>query len=373
MGDLEHARQKALASPLKLARDVRSYAVEAALLGSSACTQLSNALGPSGVHVARAYASELLPCEDELIESKFSMLLHDFSPSDGWRQSGMLSSDEAASALRALARFHAFFWDGANVWRDADVARELEAALWPAGGYWQPSMQPEKQWTELARSYSEHYTSFGPDFFADVPELANVDMANLGGRLEKIAKRAAADAHPFDLKSGGDAEANRRFRTVVHGDPKAANLFLRDASSGDEQPNGACEVGLIDFQWSGFGLAATDTAHHICAALAPECLSADGALETELLDGYYSTLIAALIEYGAADSADAAQAMFTRSELQEQYETAVLDMGRLVFAYQWSRADFTTEPLNRNSYNKSIKVARWLVARCDALLKQRSL
>ena len=54
-----------------------------------------------------------------------------------------------------------------------------------------------------------------------------------------------------------------------------------------------------------------------------------------------------------------------------QYETAVLDMGRLVFAYQWSRADFGVPALNRNSYNKDVRSAAWLATRCDALLNKR--
>ena len=85
------------------------------------------------------------------------------------------------------------------------------------------------------------------------------------------------------------------------------------------------------------------------------------------------TLCKALAACGAAASAsDAAQRVFTRATLQEQYEVAMLDMGRLVFAYQWSRASFAGEmPLNRNSYNKSLKHAMWLVVRCEALLRER--
>ena len=40
MGDLEAVRAKALAAPLKLARDVNSYRVEAAFLASAACREL---------------------------------------------------------------------------------------------------------------------------------------------------------------------------------------------------------------------------------------------------------------------------------------------------------------------------------------------
>ena len=133
MGDLEHARKKALASPLKLARDVKSYAVEAAFLKSAGCEQLSAALGKSGVQVARAFYAEAKPCEEEPIESRFAMLVCDFSPADGWYQSGALNRNEARAALAALARLHAFFWRGAEVWRDVEVETELEQALWPSG------------------------------------------------------------------------------------------------------------------------------------------------------------------------------------------------------------------------------------------------
>ena len=245
MGDLQHARAKALAAPLKLARDVRSYSVESAFLGSAGCAALGDFLLPSGVHVARAYHVERRPCESELIESRFAMLLTDFSPADGWRQSGMLSAAEARAALGALARFHGFFWEGSDVWRGSEAASELEEAVWSAGGYWQPSMQPEDQWAQLPQKWTQHYTSFGAAF-ADAPELAHIDLPTLGERLQAVATELAALAHPFDSKAGGDAAANRKHRTIIHGDPKSANLFLRDGTS-----VGALELGLIDFQWSG--------------------------------------------------------------------------------------------------------------------------
>ena len=125
-------------------------------------------------------------------------------------------------------------------------------------------------------------------------------------------------------------------------------------------------MALIDFQWCGFGLAATDVAHHIAAALAPECVSADGTREAQLLDHYHAKLCDSLAAFGAAADADhAACAVFTRAQLQEQYESALLDMCRLVLAYQWSRASFGVAALNRNSYNKDARSAAWLAARAS--------
>eukprot|EP00282_Hemiselmis_andersenii_P010721 CAMPEP_0114147678 /NCGR_PEP_ID=MMETSP0043_2-20121206/21228_1 /TAXON_ID=464988 /ORGANISM="Hemiselmis andersenii, Strain CCMP644" /LENGTH=63 /DNA_ID=CAMNT_0001242219 /DNA_START=11 /DNA_END=202 /DNA_ORIENTATION=+ len=58
--------------PLKVGRDVKSFQVEASFLGSKACAALEGV----GVAVARAYAVQMEPCEEDLIESKFAMLLH---------------------------------------------------------------------------------------------------------------------------------------------------------------------------------------------------------------------------------------------------------------------------------------------------------
>ena len=150
----------------------------------------------------------------------------------------------------------------------------------------------------------------------------------MGEALQRVAPAAAAETHPCDAEAGGDAEAAAPFVTLIHGDPKAANIFLRDAPAGGVAPP---EVALIDFQWCGFGLAATDVAHHIAAALAPECVGGDGERpspspspnsspnpspsptpnpgstpnlgERELLDHYHAELCAALAASGAAQDA----------------------------------------------------------------------
>ena len=198
------------------------------------------------------------------------------------------------------------------------------------------------------------------------------DLGGVGGRLQAVARAAAAAAHPFDVVAGGDAPAHAPFRTLIHGDPKAANLFVRELPAAGGGGRGSVEVGLIDFQWSGFGLGATDVAHHLCGALDPTVLDEPGA-EAALLDHYHGALCAALVRYGAAATRDeAAAALLPRETLQGQYEQAVLDMGRLVFAYQWSRADFAkADAPNKNAYNKNARSATWLVRRVDELLRAR--
>mmetsp|Transcript_11596 Transcript_11596/g.38692 ORF Transcript_11596/g.38692 Transcript_11596/m.38692 type:complete len:538 (-) Transcript_11596:158-1771(-) len=356
MGELDAARDKAREQPAKLARDARSFRVEAGFLGSAACAQLLAA----GVHAPRAYYVDMRPDEASPIDSAFAMLLSDFSPEAGWSQVGLLDAGQARRSLASLARLHAFFWEGgAFSTRGGEAAAELEAAVWPAGMYTQPSMQPAAQFDRLAEKYTEHSERLGPRFHA-AEELAGVDseqLQTLGQRLQRVARDAAAEAHPFDDAAAGaggagsaGSDAARRFRTLIHGDPKAANLLLHEGGA----------VGFIDFQWTGWGLAATDVAHHVCAALAPAALAQEGAL----LDHYHASLLAAAAEFGGAPS------MPSRAQFQAQYVAAILDMGRIVLAYQWSRADFETPSLNRNGYNKDARCAAWLAARCDRALAE---
>ena len=93
-------------APSKLARDVRSYQVEVLFLASGACQTL-NSLGE--VNLARCLKAEIYP-NDEAIDSKFSMLLEDFSPDLGWYQTPMMDTLQLTAGIEALAKFHAFFW-----------------------------------------------------------------------------------------------------------------------------------------------------------------------------------------------------------------------------------------------------------------------
>ena len=176
-------------------------------------------------------------------------------------------------------------------------------------------------------------------------------------------------AHPF-AADDKTAESYKEYRTFTHGDPKQANLFFR--------PDGdSVEVGLIDFQWSGFGLAATDVAHFMTAAVHADLL--EGVGESKLLNYYHAELTKYLAEYGAFDSPEAASAGYDYETFLGQYETGVLDMCRLVIAYAWSRFETVDDDdevgkartANKNSYNKSVANVVWLMTRCDSILKAR--
>lgn len=392
LGDLEYARTKAKTQPMKIARDVKSAAVEAAFL---AAAPVAAALADAGVRVPRCFAADLRPSADAPIESKFALLLEDYAPAQGWRQERLLSPSQARATLSALARMHALFTPAA-IRRRAETANvafdeeplyaAVEAAVWPAGAYWQPAMQPASQMTELAATWEgTHAPRFAELFDARLAALG-VDHATLGARLQAAAPEVGAESHPFGLDASSGAELRgkaAKWRTLIHGDAKAANVFLREARDAAE----GWEVGLIDFQWMGFGLGAVDAAHVVAASVDPETLGfgdaagdafCDPDAVPALLDHYHRELCVALAANGAAASAEEAASEWTREEVQEQYEAAVLDLCRVVFGYQWVRVKASpesilanAESMNKNSYNKSIDNALWLVRECDALLKRR--
>ena len=106
---------------------------------------------------------------------------------------------------------------------------------------------------------------------------------------------------------------------------------------------------------------------------------AEGAAENALVDVYYDAFCEAAAEFGAVSSKEnAGEELLTREELQVQYENGVLDTMRCVFGYQWLRVKASPESLaknaqsiGRNSYNKSLPNALWMIRTADLYLKAR--
>jgi len=221
--------------------------------------------------------------------------------------------------------------------------------------------------------------SFGAAIDAE-PTIDASIAATVGARLQAHAKRIGAETHPFSACPGAEDVLRRggarlaALQTIIHGDPKSGNIFERRREDDD-----SWEIGLIDFQWTGVGLGGTDLGHFMCASVAPEGLSADGVAENALVDAYYEAFSTAAVEFGAASSVETVpEELLTREELQVQYENGVLDTMRCVFGYQWLRVKASPESLaknaksiGRNSYNKSLPNALWMIRTADLYLKSR--
>ena len=220
-GELEHMQFKQREQPQKVLRDVQSYEVECAFYASHAARSLATS---GNVYIPTCYEAELLPCREMPIESKFSLLLEDLSRTMGnWQQERMLSHLQATSALKALARMHAFFLPGSFYRCEIKNDEELRRILWKSGGYWQPIMQPG-QMDILESAWDKHLTNFG-DTFSKNSYLSSVDLPSLGRRLQRHAAQIGAEAHPFSGCDGTDEIMSsslgsrlRALETVIHGE-----------------------------------------------------------------------------------------------------------------------------------------------------------
>jgi thiamine kinase-like enzyme len=362
--ELPHAWEKFEKDPHKLERDSKSYQVVASFLLSEACKLMTQ---QAGVCIPKCLDAQLLPDEEYPMESKFTFLFEDFAPTEGWYQQWLLTNkEECLVTLSTFAKIHAYFWFNSKFWNEhKDAANELETGVWESGSYVQPRAQPN-QCEIVAAEWSTKRLRFEN-------ELKGFEYwDNLGTRLQSVAKECGRLAHPFAYNDDTQ-KGYMKYRTFTHGDPKQANLLFRRSSN-------ALKVGLIDFQWSGFGLAATDIAHFMTSGVHADML-VDGGEEC-LLKYYFDELQKYLVEFGAYKDTDDALQNYSYDTFMEQYEIGVLDICRLMIAYTWSRFEFPVEKddvegcaltMNKTSYNKSIPTIIWLLNRCDEILKSRGV
>jgi hypothetical protein len=181
-------------------RDTQSYLVEA-----SFCKFLSPQLMDANINVAKIYFSDYIPNGGNL--GIFMSDLTEKFPTSG--DSGIQNDNQLSAAVDWLARFHAFNWENKALYYDGKAEKSEEkrgppnndsqgtAALWCEGSYW----SLDKRMKELEKTS---------------PKWVRLKRAAYG----------LADL----LKNGTDKE---RFKTVIHGDFKAANVMFNCV--GDER------------------------------------------------------------------------------------------------------------------------------------------
>eukprot|EP00177_Eucheuma_denticulatum_P001315 GFKZ01002388.1.p1 GENE.GFKZ01002388.1~~GFKZ01002388.1.p1 ORF type:complete len:809 (-),score=110.08 GFKZ01002388.1:420-2765(-) len=372
MKDLEHVRLKARTAPHKLERDVKSYQVETAFLNSNACDELRAA----GSKIVSALSVESCPAPEgsSPVESKFLLLLEDFRPEDGWTQFGLLDYEKTVASLDTLASLHAFFWN----YRSEDGHEDLDSLVWDQATYWVPKRQAADSFEKLPQCWEQHKANFAQSLHEFGLNVESDHVLNsLGSELASCAQGIAEQVHGVGLHT------RHPHRTIIHGDAKGANFFFRPrgTSEGETQVDSgqvdsAWEVGMIDFQWCGWGHPAVDVAYLLAASVSADVLTFDGEGEEELLRIYHEKFAKYLVRYGKATDAESAGRALEYRELKDMYEKCLLDLSRLVVSYHWDRikADPNVlksreDKLGSNSYNKDIRCAMWLVSRTVDLLK----
>ncbi len=164
-----------------------------------------------------------------LNKRRFLIMLEDMAPARLGDQVAGCSSEDAAVALRDLARLHAQFWNDPR----------LEELWW---------IIP----LDLAPNIFRHFIDQGREPF----------LAQYADRLTPAAREKLAWLECNDL------ELMRRMGgppfTIVHGDFRLDNMFF-DAK--EREQGGGDEIVLFDWQGPGRGLGAFDVAYFLSASL----------------------------------------------------------------------------------------------------------
>lgn len=189
------------------------------------------------------------------------------------KRGNQLNLEEGKALLSWLAKFHAVHWR----------TRDPPQGLWDEGSFWQLGTRRE--------------------------ELD--DMEEVWVR-RGLNRKTAEDIHEAIVKS--------RFRTVIHGDAKAANFFFYPAG----QHDGSLLIGGYDFQYSGMATPLRDVAYVMCCSIKGDLVE---ACEDELLSHYYTELTRAL----RPDDADE----YSMEELEVMYELCVVDLARFMSGSRW--------------------------------------
>lgn len=305
--ELPHAIKKLSIAPYKLQRDMAANINEARFLASPLAKQFNEmaACATQQCEIAAAYSIEQHLHSNYPIDSRFSLLLKDFNRKDGWLQRVHLEAGEFCAALQALAQWHAFFWiqEGgagstcaAQHHQDGSVA-ELGRQLWPTASYWDLDKQPEGQVEGLGLAF-ERIVAVMVDsglMHDDADALhvgGSAHWLAVGARLQRVAQSANDRLHAAPAsKTSPTTTTTFTKQTLLHGDPKASNFFFKpapvdagvsDLKDGSDPASATAGVGLIDFQWSGRGLCATDVAYCVLASADPAAMFKDPAKYAEL-------------------------------------------------------------------------------------------
>jgi len=351
---------------------VKSCLVEAAFLQSDLCQVFCKT---SQVQIATPFDVEQDAFLDNPIDSRFELTLFDFKEEDGWKQYPHLGDRELRAVLKSLAEFHAFFWidkrDGNLETPTFEKTKALAGSLWKPATYWHLGQQPKGQLDNLIPSWERFLSDFEEELKILGAEQYIKVLSTVGKRLKSVAQYVSQQSHGI-ITEGTDENCTDSveyiesfpYQTIIHGDPKAPNFFFRNRNSVDDLP----DVGMIDFQWTGQGLCATDVAYCLAASGSSEILPIKDDFVPTYLHFYYDHLTKSLVKYKVATSIDTAASIVPFLTFQKQYENAFLDLARIVVADHWKsiRPENFRErkgKMSYNAYNKSLPVALWFIAR----------
>ncbi|CAJ1414572.1 unnamed protein product [Effrenium voratum] len=300
----------------KWERNLQSYANELAFLSNP---QIQEALARRGVLLPKTLGHTSVPGKS------FALLTENLQP--GFASRGVPPAQRFPEVLRWLANFHGAF----------QSQMPTEHGLWDFGTHVHLDRRPAGEIDKLPEGIASFCKAFeGEDDFFRRPAAAN-----LGSRLQQVASTVSRHLtiRPENLHR----------MTLVHGDFKGANYFLKCEGEG-------CTA--IDWQWTGPGVGATDLIYLLC-----------GSVEDEIVENYQHWLKEYHKSLGLED--------YPFKQLELDFKAATLDYARWVFAYRLlgdspekfrQRAEKVDE--NLGIFRRHVPRARWLLALVEEFLPE---
>eukprot|EP00756_Hemistasia_phaeocysticola_P058372 Hpha_TRINITY_DN3499_c0_g1::TRINITY_DN3499_c0_g1_i1::g.32631::m.32631 len=324
----------------KAQRTDQSYANEIAFLDS-----LGSDLLRLGVRIATTHLTSS--------GDNFIILAESFAKDAGWHQHIELSAGKNTHAvLRWLAKFHAAFLPKSRGGGGLEVNPK---GVWEYGTHQALRRRPDWELPQTAQVVAATATAFAS---AD-PYFERQKGWAEGGLAERLQNAAARVAEELDVP----AASARGVVTMVHGDFKAANLFISE-----EEEGGLPYVGLIDWQWTGPGVGALDLGYLCC-----QCLS-DSTVdnwEEEVLKVYHGELVAAL---------GGSKASYPYDTLRREFALSVIDFFRWTAGSrlgnhnpQRAAKNRDAQDINRGEYLRSPKRLAWMFERSEAFMEEYDL
>eukprot|EP00435_Cladocopium_sp_Y103_P027094 s988_g6.t1 len=254
-------------------RNLQSYGNELAFFTDQ---RIQQALAEHGVRVPKVLGSASHPGQ------RYAILTENLKSK--WSTFCVHPAARSPEVIRWLSSFHRAF-----------QGRIPEKhGLWDFGTHVHLKRRPAGELDLLPQSISDFCDAFqGEDPFFQRPE-----SRLLGQRLRSVASCVAEELTP--------KPENMQKITMVHGDFKGANYFLKN------EGEGCC---AFDFQWTGPGIGATDLIYLFC-----------GSVEDEIVDDYQSWLKL----YHSKLNMD----QYSWDEFLLDFKLATLDYARWVFAYR---------------------------------------
>jgi hypothetical protein len=195
--------------------------------------------------------------------------------------------NQVHSVIDWIAKMHAYYMRHEKTIPDpeADIKPKdphsinRRFGIWNQGTHLLLYKRPIKELNSIATSWKSFCTSFNNLLRNNNNNNIN-EYIQLGERIEVLKDYIGSSLNVYNYKR------NLHKTTLVHGDCKPGNVFLKknvntdtdanadagSSSSSRSSSSSSDNVILIDFQWSGIGLASTDLAYLVVMSLSDDVI-----------------------------------------------------------------------------------------------------